>query len=203
MFTSSASFGRTAAVVAIVAGAACLLSAFASPEDMSETSRAFVVVDVDGDGLKTCPLVPTSRLARGEVVVQVARWICPGDDDAVVLVQNPGRPISTADVLGLKVGPENGIEFLAKFGRNADQVLPRVLLPSEPLFQTIVLWNDVNADVTIHMDEVSGFAFLGFDKLELNHGGGGRSIDKDPQWLAHAMRGQRTHLVAAVPFEGQ
>lgn len=200
MFTSLASFGRTASSVLLLAGAACVLTNSGATAG-GGSSRAFVVVDVDGDGLKTCPPASESRLARGEVVVHVVRWTCPGDDDAVVLVQNPGRPISTADLLGLKVGPQDGLEFLARFGASSDQISSRVLVSSDPLFQTIVLWRDANADVTIAAAEVFGFAFAGFDELALN-----RELEvggTDIKWTAHATRNGMRHLMASVPFEGQ
>lgn len=166
----------------------------------AQPARAFVLVDVAGDGAQTCGRGTRSEINAPDGPVPVMRWTCPGDDDAVLLLANPGRPPSTADVLGIKVGPPSGLDFLSLFDRGFDG--PRSeLTAKERWFPFLILWTDLNSDLAVQGDELESLVHAGFDRIVLrapeagSTGIGGSSVSG-----AVAFKAGRSHTLLVVPF---
>jgi hypothetical protein len=161
---------------------------------------AFVVVDVGGEGVETCPRTVRSEIGTPDGPVRVVRWTCLGTDDAVLLLANPGRPAGTADVLGIKTGPPNGIDFLSLFGRRLGD--PRSELNAkEPWFPFLILWRDSNQDLAVQGDELESLVHAGFDRILLP-GPGSAGTEAGIVPGAVAFKAGRSHRLVVVPFGG-
>jgi len=162
-----------------------------------------LVVDVDGDGIDFVDADAGVVLDLDETVVGPVGWTLPNSDDAFLLLVWSGTPVRARDILGLKIGPPNGFEYLMAAlqppneNPRREAVTATTTFDSSQLwFGSLVLWSDSNQDATVQEEELTGFRYAGFVSIEVPHT---RSVEGRQSGNQVVQRGTALRVVNDVP----
>jgi hypothetical protein len=139
----------------------------------------FMLIDLDGNGIHFTSADDGVRFtfAEGRSPEQTA-WTLRGAGDAFVAIDRDrnGRITSADELLGGKVGPPNGFEYLSRVMAGPGRGSPPRLDRSDPVFRQLVLWTDIDHDGQSAEGELQSLEYAGFVAIDL----AGVAVVNDP-----------------------
>lgn len=130
----------------------------------------FMLVDLDGNGVHLTSANEGVRFTfvDGHPPEQTA-WTSRGSADAFVAIDRDrnGRITSADELLGGKMGPPNGFDYLSRVLAGPRRNVPPQVDKSDPVFRQLVLWTDVNHDGQSAEAELQSLEYAGFVSIDL------------------------------------
>jgi len=133
-----------------------------------------LVLDLDGDGITTLAAdlsAPLSFDLDANGFSEVTGWLSSLDAFLALDRNGDGAITSGAELFGnatvQKDGGRaaNGFQALAEYDFSADGVIDA----NDPVFQSLLLWQDRNSNAVSEIDEITGLAARGIRSIDLNY----------------------------------